>query len=325
MNRQRLGQYFLKDSAALKKIAASLRSKPEETIVEIGAGRGELTEFLRKENPDSKIIAIEKDGELAEFLLKKFEGDANIKIVEGDALKILPQLIASRESENSSQVRARDWKLTGNIPYYITGHLLRLLGENVTPCPDKHGVLTSELHPAGAMLRHSTIHFPFSNSNRRKTLAGRKTSVGLENKPVLSIFTLQKEVAERIAAEPPKMNRLAASVQFWAEPKILGHIPKTKFDPPPEVDSAIIMLSAKKYAGARGKSAKKYYSAVRALFAQPRKTILNNIQSAIVKINPEKKEKILQKLETAGIKPQDRPQNVNVENIIAISNIFDEF
>ena len=72
-----------------------------------------------------KIIAAEKDEQLAEDLREwaAAEKKKNLEIVKGDILKILPGLTEKRE------LKAGDYKIIGNIPYYITGKLLRTIGE----------------------------------------------------------------------------------------------------------------------------------------------------------------------------------------------------
>jgi len=239
---RQLGQYFLINQEKLRKIAAALNFKPDETIVEIGPGHGELTELIT-----GRIIAIEKDERLANYLKQKFSVQKNIEIISGDALKILPKL------------EIKNYKLVGNIPFYLTGYLLRIIGE-------------------------------------------------LENKPLLIVFTLQKEVAERICSQPPKMNLLAASVQFWAEPKIIDYISKKDFQPQPKVDSAVIKLVISNQPSA---ASKKYYQFIKILFKQPRKTILNNLATSLEK----NKEEIIKILEASKIKPSDRPQDLTLEQI----------
>jgi len=244
---RQLGQYFLINQEKLRKIAAALDFKPDETIVEIGPGHGELTELIT-----GRIIAIEKDERLANYLKQKFSVQKNIEIISGDALKILPKL------------EIKNYKLVGNIPFYLTGYLLRIIGE-------------------------------------------------LENKPLLIVFTLQKEVAERICSQPPKMNLLAASVQFWAEPKIIDYISKKDFQPQPKVDSAVIELKSITL-GLRSQTKcykENYYRLIKILFKQPRKTILNNLATSLEK----NKEEIIKILEASKIKPSDRPQDLTLEQI----------
>lgn len=72
-----------------------------------------------------------------------------------------------------------------------------------------------------------------------------------DNSPEELILLLQKEVAQRIIAKPPKMNLLALSVNFYAEPKILSYISHNNFWPRPKVDSALIKLKLSKKVIAR--------------------------------------------------------------------------
>ncbi|HXF44221.1 MAG TPA: 16S rRNA (adenine(1518)-N(6)/adenine(1519)-N(6))-dimethyltransferase RsmA [Candidatus Paceibacterota bacterium] len=121
---RRLGQYFLKNREKLRKIAACLEIANGDTIVEIGPGHGELTKELVAgiENLEFRLIAIEKDEKLARGLQEKFKNHKSIQIVHGDALKILPEL----------KIVNCKLKITGNIPYYITGKLLRTIGDLIT-------------------------------------------------------------------------------------------------------------------------------------------------------------------------------------------------
>lgn len=262
------GQHFLVNQSALKKIAEALDAGKNDVVIEIGAGHGELTEGIIKllsyyDIKKFKIIAIEKDENLAAFLKEKFSENKNIEIVEGDVLKILPKLFNNLITNNP----ITKIKLVGNIPYYITGKLLRLISE-------------------------------------------------LENKPERAVFMLQKEVAERLAEKPPQMNRLAASVQFWAKPEIIENVSRNDFEPAPEVDSAVVALT-QIHADGTQMDADKYYQAVRMLFQQPRKTILNNI----AKGTEVKKETLAKKLFEIGINPTERPQNLSIGDIINIGNI----
>ena len=67
---KKLGQHFLKDKRALRKIADALEINPRDVIVEVGPGHGELTEYLLAANP-KKLIAVEKDKKLVGLLRVK--------------------------------------------------------------------------------------------------------------------------------------------------------------------------------------------------------------------------------------------------------------
>ena len=117
-----LGQHFLYSQHYLDLIADSADIKKGEVVVEIGPGEGTLTSALLERG--AKVIAVEKDSRLIPLLREKFAGK-DIEIVEADALRL----------DLSSQIKkGSHYKLVGNIPYYITGALLKkFLSESTQP------------------------------------------------------------------------------------------------------------------------------------------------------------------------------------------------
>ncbi|OGN18849.1 MAG: ribosomal RNA small subunit methyltransferase A [Candidatus Yanofskybacteria bacterium RIFCSPHIGHO2_12_FULL_45_19b] len=113
-----LGQNWLIDPEAHEKIIATLAPQVGETILEVGPGTGLLTRHLV--NSGANIVAIEKDEVLASQLAKKFP---TVKIITGDILKLdIETLIGNWKMENGKSC----YKVVGNIPYYLTSHLIRL-------------------------------------------------------------------------------------------------------------------------------------------------------------------------------------------------------
>ncbi|MDP3901768.1 MAG: 16S rRNA (adenine(1518)-N(6)/adenine(1519)-N(6))-dimethyltransferase RsmA [bacterium] len=132
-----LGQHFLKNTSAINNIIDSLDLKTGDFIIEIGPGKGALTIPLAKrcQELDCHIVAIEKDYALAKELARKMTvGNGQLEIVNADALKKIPDLISQLTNEQIS------YKIIGNIPYYITGKLLRMISE--LPQKPKKSVLT---------------------------------------------------------------------------------------------------------------------------------------------------------------------------------------
>lgn len=101
-----LGQNFLIDPVVLQRIVEHAAPTREETILEVGAGTGNLTTLLQQ--TAGKVVAIEKDPELARQLQQKFQSKDNVQVVEGDVLKIsLPdfdKVIASPPYNISSKL-----------------------------------------------------------------------------------------------------------------------------------------------------------------------------------------------------------------------------
>lgn len=95
--------------------------------------------------------------------------------------------------------------------------------------------------------------------------------------PPTQIFLMvQKEVAQRICAKPPRMSLLAVSVQFYAEAKIVSFVSKHSFWPSPKVDSAIIsIIPHNKKVDAKFRAL--FFAVVKAGFSHPRKQLVNNL------------------------------------------------
>jgi 16S rRNA (adenine1518-N6/adenine1519-N6)-dimethyltransferase len=116
---KRLGQVFLKDQGVIKKIVHTGEIKPKDQVLEIGPGKGILTQSLIETG--ANIVAIEKDRELVEFLKNKFKNHLNLKIVYGDIRDFL--------KNNQNRKLKGNYKVIGNIPYYLTSHLIQILLE----------------------------------------------------------------------------------------------------------------------------------------------------------------------------------------------------
>lgn len=116
-----LGQNFLRSTGALNAIIEAGELKKEECVLEIGPGKGALTEKLLQSG--AIVVAVEKDVELCIYLTKRFETEIKRKqlhVIQGDILEIPIKTI----------IKNKSYKVIANIPYYITGALIRLLLEN---------------------------------------------------------------------------------------------------------------------------------------------------------------------------------------------------
>jgi 16S rRNA (adenine1518-N6/adenine1519-N6)-dimethyltransferase len=120
------GQNFLADQNYIEKIISALNPQVNETIIEIGAGRGALTEKLLKSG--ANVIAIELEREMIRVLKDKFGGFENFTLIEQDALKIDFQELVKPESQISNPKS----KLVANLPYYISTAILQKLIEQRT-------------------------------------------------------------------------------------------------------------------------------------------------------------------------------------------------
>jgi len=141
----------------------------------------------------------------------------------------------------------------------------------------------------------------------------RKFLEETENRPELISVIIQKEVAEKITAKPPKMNLLAISVQLYGVPKIIKKVPKEFFWPRPKVDSAILAVENIKKPEVDGK---KFFKVVRAGFSAPRKQLISNLSKKL-DISREEAEKVLKKCD---VEPQRRAETLSVEEWIKLTS-----
>lgn len=116
--KKRLGQHFLTDPRLLHRIADALAITPADTVVEIGPGRGALTETLLARA--RHVVAIELDRDLIPVLRARWGGDARLTLVEGDVLAqdlgALARVAGADEADG--------YLLAGNVPYNITTPIL---------------------------------------------------------------------------------------------------------------------------------------------------------------------------------------------------------
>ncbi|GHB16526.1 16S rRNA (adenine(1518)-N(6)/adenine(1519)-N(6))-dimethyltransferase RsmA [Salinicola rhizosphaerae] len=125
-------------------------------------------------------------------------------------------------------------------------------------------------------------------------------------------FMLQKEVVERLAAQPGGSNwgRLSVMTQYYCQVESLFVVPPEAFVPRPKVDSAIVRLTPFRELPATARDEAHFADIVRAAFGQRRKTLRNNFKGIIA----------ADALEALGIDPGRRPQTLSVGELVTISN-----
>lgn len=122
----------------LQRVVKAAELGADDWVLEIGAGIGNLTTLLARHA--RKVIAVELDDKLIPLLQSVTQGFSNVEIVHGDILQMdLSQWFASSNERNNYAVVA-------NIPYSITGRVLRYLVE--TPYPPQRMVITVQYEVA---------------------------------------------------------------------------------------------------------------------------------------------------------------------------------
>jgi 16S rRNA (adenine1518-N6/adenine1519-N6)-dimethyltransferase len=245
-----LGQHWLDDLSSLQAMVDGAEITDQDTVLEIGPGLGTLTKLLvaRAE----QVVAVEYDRDLAKGLRKRVPAD-NLVVVSQDILRFdfgeLPP----------------DYKLSANIPYYLTSNLIRVISD--TPNP-----------------------------------------------PLCVALLVQKEVAQRVCAQPGSMSLLSVTAQFYWQASLGEIVEAYLFTPPPKVDSQILLLKRRDGVLFPDVDPKVFFRIVKAGFSQRRKTVLNALSSGLHKTKPETETL----LATAGIDLKLRPQNLSLENWYAL-------
>ena len=118
----KLGQHFLTGTWAAHKLVESAGITADDVVLEIGPGKGALTREILKTG--ARVVAIEKDSALVEQLRTEFPKE-RLTIIDADIRDIAPETIG---------LEAGEYILAANIPYYITGEIIRqFLSANVQP------------------------------------------------------------------------------------------------------------------------------------------------------------------------------------------------
>ncbi len=128
-------------------------------------------------------------------------------------------------------------------------------------------------------------------------------------KPRRIVLTVQKEVAERICADPGGLSLLALSVQVYGQPRIAAHIPAGAFYPAPKVDSAVLVVDIYATPRIEVNLLDNFFQLIKAGFSQKRKKLRNSISAGLHR-SPVETEKLLQ---AADIDPQRRAETLSLE------------
>ncbi|HEV3245273.1 MAG TPA: 16S rRNA (adenine(1518)-N(6)/adenine(1519)-N(6))-dimethyltransferase RsmA [Candidatus Paceibacterota bacterium] len=253
----RLGQHFLTGQWAARKLVEAARIRPNDTVLEIGPGKGALTGELLATG--ARIVAIEKDETLAEGLRSLFPSE-----IENAQLTVIPGDVRDLDLKAT---RLGTYVLAANIPYYITGEIIRQF-------------LSADQQP--------------------RTMA----------------LLVQKEVANRILARDGKESILSISVKAYGKPEIAAKVARGNFNPPPSVDSAILVVNDISKDLFKGPDEKFFFEVVRAGFSSKRKFLLNNLAKKFGR------DAVSSTLTTAGLPEKVRAENVSLGQWTKIAKVL---
>jgi 16S rRNA (adenine1518-N6/adenine1519-N6)-dimethyltransferase len=130
-----------------------------------------------------------------------------------------------------------------------------------------------------------------------------------ERPPELTVLLVQLEVAERVAAAPGRMSYLSVFAQNIAHAEVVARVPASAFEPPPEVDSAVLRLRRRaEPIVPAGDGREPFYRVVQAGFRQRRKQVHNGLAREL----PVAREAVDAALERCGVDGERRPQTLSV-------------
>jgi len=275
-HKPKLGQHFLASDEYAAQIVGALGEVSQNTVLEIGPGRGMLTSLLAKRV--RRLIAVELDRVLAAQLRLRFGMFSNVEVIEADILSVdFDSLFGPKPGlrRPGIEFKPEPVKVIGNLPYFITSDILLRL---------------------------------FDYSKYFETV----------------VVLVQREVADRIAAEPGSRDYglLSATAQLYARVEKLFTLPPGAFSPPPKVHSTALRLTLaprQKELGLEvdgsvldGSIKDGFIDFLKLSFGQKRKTLWNNLKSNY----PERH--LRAALAQARVKPAARAETLSLEESAAL-------
>jgi 16S rRNA (adenine1518-N6/adenine1519-N6)-dimethyltransferase len=294
--KKQLGQNFLINPEALKIILEAGALTERDTVIEIGAGLGCLTEVLAQHA--ECVIAIEVDELLYNALAAHFgvtwrtdEGisplqkstNSRVQLLNADILKLeLNSLLWDGTGTGSTTLnRTVDgtgtvpttFKVIANLPYSITTPILWKL-----------------------LAHHKQIHS--------------------------CVLMMQKEVAERIVADPggKDYGALTIGVAYYAEATLIATLSPENFYPAPKVDSAILKLKMRETPKVAVDNEELFFKVVRTAFRTRRKMLKN----ALARGGFASGEVLAAAFEELGIAPQRRAETLEITEFAALANFLSQ-
>lgn len=133
-----------------------------------------------------------------------------------------------------------------------------------------------------------------------------QTLLTATNKPAVAVLLIQKEVAERLAAQPGDMSILAVSAQVFAEVTLGDVVPAELFTPPPKVNSQVVILRTRATPLITPAEEKDFFRVVKAGFSAKRKKLRSSLAGGL----SVSKDEAVRLLEQAGISPDARAEDL---------------
>ena len=293
--KKQLGQNFLVNPEVLKIILEAGELSDADTVIEIGAGLGCLTDVVVQHA--KHVIAIEVDELLYNVLASQFSTNPRVQLLNTDILKLelnsllldgtrtVPTTLNRTEdgtrtvpttlnrTEDGTRTVPTTFKVIANLPYSITTPILRKL-----------------------LAHYKQIHS--------------------------CVLMMQKEVAERIVAGPggKDYGALTIGVDYYAEATLIATLSPENFYPAPKVDSALLKLTMREKPKVAVEDEDLFFKVVRTAFRTRRKMLKN----ALVRGRFVPDEVLTTAFSELGIAPQRRAETLDITEFAALANFLSQ-
>lgn len=307
-----LGQNFLHDANQLERIAATAELTKADKVLEIGPGLGPLTELLIAKA--GKVLAVEMDGRLVEFLAERF----GLESKEGEPA-LTPTLspgVSECEADAPVDSMPTDSSQRGNNELPLLGERAEVRENNNSNHPDNFFLIHDD---ALAYLKREPRDW-----NEWKLVANLPYSVASPimvelaagvRAPKMMVVTLQLEVAQRLMAptDDDHYGILTLLVQLDFEPRGWFKIPPGCFFPAPEVDSACVCLVRRATPLLTEEQRNLFRRIVKKAFSQRRKMMLKLLKQEWPK------EQLEAAFAELNISPMERAEKLSLEQFVALT------
>ena len=265
--KKQLGQNFLVNPEVLEIILDAGELTDTDTVIEIGAGLGCLTDALTRRA--KRVTAVEVDELLYKALVAQFSANSHVQLLNADILKLEFDLLLS----DSTETVPSTFKVIANLPYSITTPILWKLLD----C-------------------HKQIHS--------------------------CVLMMQREVAERIVAEPggKDYGALTIGIAYRTDATLIATLSPENFYPAPKVDSALLKLTMRENPKVAVENEELFFKLVRTAFRTRRKMLKNTL----VRSRLAPAQVFAAAFEELGIAPERRAETLDITEFAALANFLSE-
>ena len=322
--KKKFGQNFLVDEDILEEIADAADITKDDIVLEIGPGIGSLTQYLA--DRAKRVVAVEIDKSIIpiieDFLgvrenvdlinadIMKFDIDAYFDGILGNEIKTAAESAEGR-AEHTCQT-AEDTDRNACQPDKDAGR-----NPSEVECLNEDEAGSDGIAANGTGRPHlkvvANLPYYITTPVMMKLIEGRTPFEKM-------IFMVQREVAERIVAEPGSKNygALSLAVNYFAKVRVIGTVPPDCFLPQPKVESAVIAFDKYENPPVKVKNEKLMFRLIRASFNQRRKTLANGIANFEGLDIP--KEKVREAINACGFDESVRGEKLTLADFAALAD-----